>query len=73
MMFYDKVLIWNMKGRAGSVCVCVCVCVYDTIFTNLACVCVCIYIYINLNIVGVVIIKMSNKYTKKSFHQDRSS
>jgi len=68
MMFYDKVLIWNMKGRAGSVCVCVCVC--DTI-SNLAC--VCIYIYINLNIVGVVIIKMSNKYTKKSFHQDRSS
>jgi hypothetical protein len=68
MMFYDKVLIWNMKGRAGSVCVCVCVC--DTI-SNLAC--VYIYIYINLNIVGVVIIKMSNKYTKKSFHQDRSS
>ena len=56
--------------RQGRKCVCVCVCVwYDLQFS----VCVYIYIYINLNIVGVVIIKMSNKYTKKSFHQDRSS
>jgi hypothetical protein len=56
-------LEYERQGRKSA-----CVCVWDTIFTNFS---VCVYIYIY--IVGVVIIKMSNKYTKKSCHQDRSS